>query len=85
MEQVRAQLDKKGSNNTQTARLDLRRCTWDQVMEEVKSTASRWSATPKKTSKMMGCLDRLGRNSEAFQSWLEILPGGDYGSTFVAL
>ncbi|CAM1506332.1 Fc.00g059730.m01.CDS01 [Cosmosporella sp. VM-42] len=81
MEQVRAQLDKKATNSIQPANLDLRRCTWNQVMQEVQNTASRWSTTPKKTSKMMVCLDRLGRNSNAFQSWLQLLPGGDYGSS----
>jgi hypothetical protein len=53
-------------------------------MEEVQTTASRWSTTPKKTSKMMMCLDRLGRNSDAFQSWIQVLPGGDYGSRYVS-
>lgn len=81
MEQVRARLDKKHTSSIQPERLDLRCCTWDRVMEEVQTTASRWSTTPKKTSKMMMCLDRLGRNSDAFQSWIQVLPGGDYGSS----
>ncbi|KAH8669871.1 hypothetical protein BGZ61DRAFT_399325 [Ilyonectria robusta] len=81
MEQVRARLDKKLTSSIQSEHLDLRCCTWDRVMEEVQTTASRWSTTPKKTSKMMMCLDRLGRNSDAFQSWIQVLPGGDYGSS----
>ncbi|KAH7000123.1 hypothetical protein EDB80DRAFT_723213 [Ilyonectria destructans] len=81
MEQVRARLDKKHTSSIQPEHLDLRCCTWDRVMEEVQTTASRWSTTPKKTSKMMMCLDRLGRNSDAFQSWIQVLPGGDYGSS----
>ncbi|KAH7144592.1 hypothetical protein B0J13DRAFT_47620 [Dactylonectria estremocensis] len=81
MEQVRAQLDKKHSSSIQSTNLDLRCCTWDRVMQEVQATASRWSTTPKKTSKMMMCLDRLGRNSDAFKEWIKILPAGDYGSS----
>ena len=84
MEQARARLDKKSATGAiLPAKPNLRRCTWDQVMQEVRATAARWSSTPKRTSKMMVCLDKLGRNSDAFQTWLELLPGGDYGSRFV--
>ncbi|KKY35732.1 hypothetical protein UCDDA912_g04340 [Diaporthe ampelina] len=56
-------------------------CTWEQVMGEVQSLATRWSTSPKKSSKMMICLEKLGQNSDAFKSWLELLPAGDYGSS----
>ncbi|KAI5458936.1 hypothetical protein BGZ63DRAFT_268525 [Mariannaea sp. PMI_226] len=80
MEQVRTQLDKKNTSNIQPANLELRSCTWDRVMQEVQTTASRWSATPKRTSKLMVYLEKLGRNSDVFKSWIGVLPAGDYGS-----
>lgn len=86
IDQVRAKMDKKSPGSLQQpARLDLRRCTWDQVMGEVHSAATRWSTTPKKSSKIMNCLDKLGQNSAAFKSWLELLPAGDYGSRYPTL
>lgn len=82
MEQVQIQLDKKIRNGIQAEKVHLKRCTWQEVMQEVQLTASRWATTPKKTSNFMVCLDRLGRNSAAFESWLQLLPDGDYGSRY---
>lgn len=80
MEQVGAKLDKEDTANARSAKHDLRHCSWDQVMQEVQATATRWSTTPKKISKVMHCLNKLGHNSDAFKSWLQLLPTGDYGS-----
>lgn len=82
MDKVRIKMNRKtpGSLESQPIKLDLRQCTWDQVMGEVHSVTTRWSTTPKRFSKATACLEKLGRNSDAFQSWLELLPGGDYGS-----
>lgn len=84
IDKVRAKMDKKSSGNSpqQPARLDLRQCTWEHVLGEVQSAATRWSTTPKKSSKIMTFLDKLGRNSDAFKSWLELIPDGDYGSRY---
>ncbi|KAJ9156115.1 hypothetical protein NKR23_g1372 [Pleurostoma richardsiae] len=81
MEQVRTKLDKRSPGGVQDSRRDFRHCTWDQVMEEVQSLSARWSTTPKRTSKAMVCLQKLGRSSDAFRSWLQLLPAGDYGSS----
>lgn len=81
--QVRAKMDRKGSSNHQQPEiLNLRQCTWEQVMGEVQSLATRWSTSPKKSSKMNTYLEKLGHNSDAFKSWLELLPAGDYGSRY---
>lgn len=83
--QVRARMDKKSpGSHQQRASLNLRQCTWEQVMGEVQSLATRWSTSPKRSSKMMVYLDKLGQNSEAFKSWLELLPAGDYGSRYAS-
>ncbi|KAI3391982.1 hypothetical protein diail_6389 [Diaporthe ilicicola] len=80
--QVRVKMDKKspGSHQQRTG-LNLRRYTWEQVIGEVQSLATRWSTSSKKSSKMMRCLEKLGQNSGALKSWLELLPAGDYGSS----
>ncbi|KAI1328143.1 hypothetical protein F5Y16DRAFT_166596 [Xylariaceae sp. FL0255] len=78
MEQVRAKFEDK--SNSSLGAVDLRRCKWEQVMQEVRSTELKWKTSPRRTSRAMQCLDKLGRNSEAFESWLELLPAGDYGS-----
>lgn len=81
--QVRAKMDRESSSrHQQRTSLDLRHYTWEQVMGEVQSLATCWSTSPKKSSKMMIYLERLGQNSDAFKSWLELLPAGDYGSRY---
>ncbi|KAJ0122198.1 hypothetical protein J7T55_002710 [Diaporthe amygdali] len=84
--QVRAKMDRKSSSTQQQqTSLNLRQCTWEQVMGEVQSLATRWSTSPKKSSKMMIYLEKLGQNSDAFKSWLELLPAGDYGSSICGI
>ncbi|CAH0042431.1 unnamed protein product [Clonostachys rhizophaga] len=80
MDQVRAKLDKSNPVTSHISRLDAGTCSWDQVLQEVEILASRWSSSPKRASKMLH-LDRLGRNSEAFQAWIGLLPVGDFGSS----
>jgi hypothetical protein len=58
----------------------LRRCNWDEVMAEIQTTAVRWKSSPNKQSKVMVFIDKVGRHSQALQTWLDLLPGGDYGS-----
>ncbi|KAI0442771.1 hypothetical protein F4803DRAFT_562076 [Xylaria telfairii] len=82
IEQVQTKFEAKGGNRL--SGLELRRCKWDQVMLQVQETSSRWKSSPRRTSKAMQCIDKLGQNSEAFQSWLELLPAGDYGSSIAA-
>ncbi|KAH8769183.1 hypothetical protein F5883DRAFT_65963 [Diaporthe sp. PMI_573] len=80
--EVRAKMDRKSSSSQQQrTSLNLRKCTWEQVMGEVQSLATRWSTSPKKASRSMMCLEKLGKNSDAFKSWLDLLPAGDYGSS----
>lgn len=80
---VRTKMDRKSNGgHQQRTSLNLRQCTWEQVMGEVQSLATRWSTSPKKASKSMVCLEKLGQNSDAFKSWLDLLPAGDYGSRY---
>ncbi|KAL2286016.1 hypothetical protein FJTKL_07263 [Diaporthe vaccinii] len=80
--QVNMKMDKKSpSSHHQRTSLNLGKCTWEQVMGEVQSLATRWSTSPKISSTMMRYLEKLGQNSDAFKSWLELLPAGDYGSS----
>lgn len=78
IEQVQIKFEDKGSNRL--SGLDLRRCKWDQVMLQVQETSNQWKSSPRRTSRAMQCIDKLGQNSEAFQNWLELLPAGDYGA-----
>lgn len=83
MAQVREKMDRKSPSSQQhRASLNLRQFTWEQVIGEVQSLATRWSTSPTRSSKMMRCLEKLGKNSDAFKSWLELLPAGDYGSRY---
>jgi hypothetical protein len=84
MKDVQAKLDKNKSSSSASARIDLSQCTWNQVMQEVQRMASQRSTSPKKSSKVARYISELGRNSDAFRSWLEILPGGDYGSRYAS-
>ncbi|KAI8631370.1 hypothetical protein F5Y19DRAFT_425982 [Xylariaceae sp. FL1651] len=81
MEQVRIKFDDKDGYRLG----NLRHCKWDQVMQEVQETALRWKNSPRRASRVMQYIDKLGRNSEAFQSWLELLPAGDYGSSIAGV
>ncbi|KAH7312721.1 hypothetical protein B0I35DRAFT_437582 [Stachybotrys elegans] len=59
----------------------LRNSNWQQVMAEIEKTAVQWKSSPDKQSKVMVFIDKVGQHSDALQSWLELLPGGDYGSS----
>ncbi|KAH8649231.1 hypothetical protein BX600DRAFT_474796 [Xylariales sp. PMI_506] len=78
MEQVRAKLDKKST--TRQVNINLRGCQWGEVMDEVQ-TIGRREKDCTKISKTMMCIERVGRASGAFESWLQLLPTGDYGSS----
>ena len=82
VEKVREKLTKgkTASNVTTLAKVDLRNCKWEEVMTEVEATSTLWRTSTIKSTKTMQYIDRVGQNSEAFQSWLELLPAGDYGS-----
>ncbi|KAG8162852.1 hypothetical protein KVR01_007330 [Diaporthe batatas] len=60
-------------------------CTWDQVMGEVHSLSVRWSTNPKKASKSVVYLEKIGKNSDALKAWLDLLPEGDYGSSICGI
>ncbi|KAI0453850.1 hypothetical protein F5B21DRAFT_478091 [Xylaria acuta] len=83
IEQVQNKFEDKGSRRL--SGLELRRCKWDQVMIQVQETSSRWKSSPRRTSRAMQCIDKLGSNSEALQSWLELLPAGDYGASIAGV
>jgi hypothetical protein len=78
IEQVQKKFEGKG--DSRLSGLELRRCKWDQVMVQVQETSRQWESSPRRTSRAMQCIDKLGQNSEAFKSWLELLPAGDYGA-----
>ncbi|KAI9903641.1 hypothetical protein N3K66_000170 [Trichothecium roseum] len=61
--------------------IDLRTCNWAQVMAQVQMTGTRWKSRPSKQGKTMVFIDKVGQNSSALQSWLGLLPAGDYGSS----
>lgn len=82
MTEVRTKMDRKSPSKQRTC-VNLQQCTWEQVMGEVQSLSTRWSTSPKKASKSMVYLEKIGRNSDALKSWLELLPEGDYGSRYV--
>ncbi|KAI1747728.1 hypothetical protein F4782DRAFT_520175 [Xylaria castorea] len=83
IQQVQNKYEDKGSNIL--GGLKLRQCKWDQVMVQVQETSSRWKSSPRRTSRAMQYIDKLGSNSEAFQSWLELLPAGDYGASIAGV
>jgi hypothetical protein len=81
-------LDKKGgaggtgAPGQSATKVNLRECTWDQVMQEVQVTASHWSSSPNRDTKRKH-LETIGRHGDAFNAWLQVLPGGDYGSRYL--
>ncbi|KAI0548227.1 hypothetical protein F4679DRAFT_551685 [Xylaria curta] len=83
IEQVQNKFEDKGSNILSGQ--ELRRCKWDQVMAQVQETSNRWKSSPRRTSRAMQYIDKLGSNSEAFQGWLELLPAGDYGASIAGV
>ena len=59
---------------------DLRQCDWGQVVEEVQKTAQWWKTRQNKQGETRILIDKICRNSTALESWLKLLPGGDYAS-----
>ncbi|KAJ0165468.1 hypothetical protein CTA2_11161 [Colletotrichum tanaceti] len=84
MIQVQGKISKRKNGDRQVQALlsetDLRRCSWGQVLAEVDRTAERWKGSPDKESKTMVFIDRIGKYSSALETWLGLLPMGDYGS-----
>ncbi|KAI0157022.1 hypothetical protein GGR57DRAFT_78043 [Xylariaceae sp. FL1272] len=76
--EVRAKFDNKIGYGI--GELDLHQCRWEQVMDQVNEAGYRWKTSPARSSRAMQCIEKLGQNSEAFESWLGLLPAGDYGS-----
>ena len=60
--------------------LNPQNCQWIDVMSEVKTTAQSFKMSTNAPSKAQGCIEKLGQYSETFESWLGLLPSGDYGS-----
>ncbi|KAK6836819.1 hypothetical protein PG987_007314 [Apiospora arundinis] len=87
MEKVREKLAKGAApGDVQSlAKVDLRKCKWEEVMNEVQTTSTQWRKSAIKSTKTMQCIDKVGQNCEAFQSWLELLPAGDYGSSIAGV
>lgn len=77
MQQVQKKLSKEQSSEDM---VDLRKCSWREVMGQVQKTAERWKLRPNKQGRTMVFIDKLGRHSSALESWLGLLPSGDYGS-----
>lgn len=84
MEEVqRKLLQKTADNGGPKEKIDLRRCSWSQVVSQVQITAEMWKDQPERQGKTMIFIDKVGRNTDAFESWLQLLPMGDYGSRSV--
>ena len=81
---VQEKMQKKYGKNDQALTTNVLNATWTQVLGQIAITAQQWSEL-RKASNMSVFLDRIGRNSEAFQSWLQMLPSGDYGARCVGL
>ena len=82
MEQVQNKLDPDTAGNDAETKINLRKCDWKAVMGEVGRTAHRWKSRPRKQGKVMVFIDKIGRHSAALETWLGILPMGDYGSRY---
>lgn len=82
MEKVREKLRKKNFLGNSLTDLDLRHCKWGEVMSEVQMTATSWKTSTTHSTKMMQYIDKVGQNSKAFESWLSLLPAGDYGARY---
>ncbi|KAK7964339.1 hypothetical protein PG988_011313 [Apiospora saccharicola] len=85
MEKVREKLKKRGSAGNTLADSNLRHCKWGEVMSEVQATATSWRASTTHSTKMMHYIDKVGQNSKAFESWLTLLPAGDYGASIAGV
>ena len=63
-------------------KINVRECTWPEVLELIKQAEHRYKY--EKVTGVFGqfrkCLRKLGDNGAMFDSWLHILPDGDYGS-----
>ncbi|KAK2016119.1 hypothetical protein LZ32DRAFT_626484 [Colletotrichum eremochloae] len=82
--QVQEKLSKKkngGRHIQPISENELRQCTWGQVLKEIDTTAERWKGSPDKESKTMVFIDKIGKYSGALETWLGLLPMGDYGSS----
>ncbi|KAI1274635.1 hypothetical protein F5Y07DRAFT_410066 [Xylaria sp. FL0933] len=79
IEQIQKKIEDRG--NSGLSSMELRHCTWDQVMVQVRETSLSWKSSSRRSSRAMRCIDKLGQNSEAFKSWLDLLPDGDYGAS----
>ena len=47
----------------------------------MQKTSEQRTVASKKRSKVATFVDKIGESSAAFQSWLDLLPAGDYGSS----
>ncbi|KAF4447064.1 hypothetical protein F53441_9363 [Fusarium austroafricanum] len=81
MEQVQTKLDQNDANQKYSTKINLRQCNWKVVLGEVEKTTQLWKSRPNKQSKIMVFVDKVGRHSQALESWLALLPMGDYGSS----
>ncbi|KAK2028609.1 hypothetical protein LX32DRAFT_663747 [Colletotrichum zoysiae] len=82
--QVQEKLSKKKNGGCQVkpiTEINLRKCSWGEVLSEVNTTAERWKGSPEKESKTMVFIDKIGKYSGALETWLGLLPMGDYGSS----
>ncbi|KAK8063320.1 hypothetical protein PG996_007972 [Apiospora saccharicola] len=85
MEKVREKLKKRGSAGNTLADSNLRHCKWGEVMSEVQTTATSWRTSTTQSTKMLHYIDKVGQNSKAFESWLTLLPAGDYGASIAGV
>ncbi|KAK8112588.1 hypothetical protein PG984_013114 [Apiospora sp. TS-2023a] len=85
MERVREKLKKRGFASNTLADSNLRHCKWGEVMSEVQTTATNWRTSTTHSTKMMHYIDKVGQNSKAFESWLTLLPAGDYGASIAGV
>lgn len=81
MEEVQKKLLKrKADTGYAREEVDLRLCSWSDDLAETQKTAQQWKARPEKQEKTMIFINKVGTRSAALQTWLGLLPTGDYGS-----
>jgi hypothetical protein len=58
----------------------LRLCGWAGVIADMERMARQWKTNRSNQGKTMLIIDRIGQRSSTLESWLALLPNGDYGS-----
>lgn len=67
-----------------TVKLDAKDCTWEMVQDAVKIAAQQ-EGSDDESSIAKTCCSSIRHNIPALESWLKLLPDGDYGAVVCGL